>query len=252
MQSAEHLRVGRGDAAFVCEIQLLKKLLARSQAGEHDLDVAFRKSGERDQVAGQIDDLHALSHVEHEDFSTAAHCRRLQHELRCFGDEHEEPLNFRMRDSDGPAAADLLLKRGHHAAVRTQHVAEPHDDELRVGLLRQGLHVALGNQLRAPHHARGMHGLVGGDRHERAHAVTVGQSGEQPRGEAIVLDRLGGVGFHERHVLVGRSVEDHMRPRGVEDALHTLLVENVGDEKLGGRAGGQPEEFLLDREQCIF
>ena len=38
---------------------------------EGDFDGVLRQTGEADQVAGQIDDLHRLAHLEHEDFAAA-------------------------------------------------------------------------------------------------------------------------------------------------------------------------------------
>ena len=53
--------------------QFLVQLLAGAQAGEADLDVVVRlQPGQPDHLARQIDDLHRLAHVEHEDAALLA------------------------------------------------------------------------------------------------------------------------------------------------------------------------------------
>ena len=45
----------------------------------------------------------------------------------------------------------------------------------------------------------------------------------------VVLDRLADVALHQRHVLVGRGVEDDLGAELLEELPHPRLVGDVGD-----------------------
>ena len=94
-----------------------------------------RRPREQDQVAGQVDDLDRLAHVEHEDLTAAAHGGGLQDELDGFGDGHEVAAHLGMGDGDRTAGGDLLLEDGDDAAVGAEHVAEADGDELGAAVL---------------------------------------------------------------------------------------------------------------------
>src|SRR6185437_14402292 len=50
--------------------QFLLQLLARPEADERDLDVLARlPPGEADHLAGEVDDLHRVAHIEHEELA---------------------------------------------------------------------------------------------------------------------------------------------------------------------------------------
>src|SRR6266540_495156 len=51
---------------------------------------------------------------------------RLEHELRGFGRRHEIPRRLTARHRHRPARRDLALEQRDHAAVRAEHVTEPH------------------------------------------------------------------------------------------------------------------------------
>jgi len=52
----------------------------------------------------------------------------------------------------------------------------------------------------------------------------------------VVLHRLAGVELHERHVLVGGSVEDELRAMAAEGMLHAATIRHVGDGDFQGTA----------------
>ena len=118
-----------------------------------------------------------------------------------------------MRYRDRTAAGNLFAEYRHDAARRVEHVAESHRDEPAIRCGGAGLHVLFGQPFTCSHHAGGIHGLVGGNHHERASAVFVGQIDEIARGQDDVFHRFAAMRLHERDVLVSRRVKDDFRPR---------------------------------------
>ena len=157
-----------------------------------------------------------------------------------------------MGDGDRAAATDLLLERGHNAAVACQHVPEAHDHELRRRLVRHGLHEPFCEQLGAPHDAGRVDRLVGRNRDELLDAESIGQHRHLPRAEDVVFDRLRGIPFHHRHVLVRRCVKHDLRPIGLENLLHPPRVGDIGKQGFEGRAGIKAGKLLLDEKQGVL
>ena len=90
------LGVRRGLHVLALDPQLLEELLARTQAGEDDLDVlAGPEAAERDQLLGQVHDLDRLAHVEDEDLAALAHGGGLEDQLAGLRDGHEVALHLR-------------------------------------------------------------------------------------------------------------------------------------------------------------
>ena len=217
-----------------------------AQAREDNLHVGA--AGEADHALRQIDNLNRLAHVEDIDLSTLAHAASFQHQLAGLGDSHEVADDFRVRDGDRAAGLDLFAEQRDHGTVGTQHIAEAGGNELRrrqaflLHLPRQSLHINLADALRAAHHVGGIDRLVGGDHHEALDLVLHGQIGKDLGAHDIVLDGLGDIVLHHRHMLVGRGVEDVLGAILVEDFLHPGLVGDVGND--GGGVDFGP--FFLD------
>ena len=57
------------------------------------------------------------------------------------------------------------------------------------------------------------------------------------------------VRLHQRHVLVRRRVEDHLRPVALEDLAHLDAVADVGEQREGGREVALVDQLALDLEQ---
>jgi hypothetical protein len=74
----------------------------------------------------------------------------LHDQLTGLGDRHDEPFDFRMRDSNRPAVSDLLTEEWHDAAGRTEHIAEAHGDIACVGVRVEVLAVYLRQPLSRP------------------------------------------------------------------------------------------------------
>src|SRR5437016_4278448 len=110
----------RREHLLVPEEGLFVQAFARADAGIADLDVASNlEPGEPHQIGSEVDDPDRLTHVEHEDLSTAAQRTRLEHQLDRFGDGHEVATHLRMRDRERPAGADLFQEGRYDGAAAT-------------------------------------------------------------------------------------------------------------------------------------
>ncbi len=69
---------------------------------------------------------------------------------------------------------------------------------------------------------------------------------QEVRGQDIVLDRLGGIGFHHRHVLVRGRVHDDLRQIGREEGADPRPLSHVGHHRRDRQAGIRPAQFLID------
>ncbi len=146
---------------------LLGELLARPKTGEDDLHILARHpAGEADQLLGQVEDPHRLTHLQHGDGARGLRQRpRLKHQLSRLGDGHEVALHLRVGDGDGAARGELPLEQRDDAPLRGQHIAEAHGPEVGAGSVqvRQAEDDPLGDPLGRAHHARRLDRLVGGD-----------------------------------------------------------------------------------------
>ncbi len=230
--------------------QFLEQLFARAQAGEHDLDVAARLAARQpDHLLRQIGDLDRLTHVQHEDLAALAHRTRLQDQLAGLGDGHEVADHLRVRDGDRAAGADLLAEQRYHAARRPQHVAEAHGYEARLRTAVEILAEDLGDALAGAHHVRGVDGLVGGDHDEGLDAVAVGGQRQRARAQHIVARRLADLMLQHRHVLVGRRMEDHLRPVLREHPVDQHRIGDVAETHLQRQLRTGLAQLALDLEQ---
>ena len=248
----DHNLVMRGRLRiFLRSKKFLVQFLAVAQTREDDLNV--RAAGELDHPLRQVHDLDRLAHVEDIDLAALAHAGGLQHQLAGLGDGHEVADDLRVGDGHRAAGLDLPAEQRNHGAVGAQDVAEARGNELGrrqaflLDLAGERLHIDLADTLRAAHHVGGVHGLVGGDHHEALDLVFDGQVGQDFRAHDIVLDGLGDIVLHHRHVLVGRRMEDVLGAVSLEDVLHPGLVGDVGDD--GGGVDFGP--FLLDLEADV-
>ena len=131
------------------------------------------------------------------------------------------------------AAGDLVAEQRDHAAVGAQHVAEAHGHVFRVAAQSHVLHDQLRDALGGAHHVGGVDRLVRGQLHVLLHAVFVRAERHVQRAAHVVLHGLGGAVLHQRHVLVRRRVEHHVRPILREHRLQPLPVADGADQHLG-------------------
>ncbi len=198
-----------------------------------------RQARQADQVAREIDDLHRLAHVEHEDLAAAAHQPGLQHELRGLGDGHEVARDLGMRHRDRPAGRDLLAELRDHAAGRAEHVAEAHGHEARRPRSDSAWHTSSARRLVAPMTLVGFTALSVEMSTNFLDAVPDRGLGDAPGAEHVVVHRLPGVVvLHQRHVLVGGGVEDRRRPVLLRAPRRRARVLHVADHVRELRASG--------------
>ena len=89
---APDLRVRGRSGLLAVGPQLLVQLLTRAGADELDRDVPARLlAGEANHVVREVEDLHRLAHVEHEDVTRLADRAGLDDQLRSLRDRHEVP-----------------------------------------------------------------------------------------------------------------------------------------------------------------
>ena len=154
--------------------QVLGELLARAQAGVHDLDLACRTGG---QPPGDVSDEHPLPHVEHESLAGSPDHGGLEHQLNRLVSSHEIPADLGMRHGDRPAGRYLRRHRGKHRAPTAEDVAET---DAQVAARRPAGHVgceAFRHPFRIAKDAHRIGGLVCRYVHERFD--TVGRRGIQ-------------------------------------------------------------------------
>src|SRR5271157_3394389 len=233
-------------------VQLLEELLAWPQACEDDFDLIFWLPGKADQVVRQVQDLYRFTHVENKNLPASAQGTSLENQLRRLGDGHEVAGHLWVRDGHRLPAADLLLEQRDNAAVGSQDVAEPDRDQAGGASLSQGLHIHLGYTLACAHDARRTNGLVGGYHDERSDTGTDRLIDQRPGAEDIILDCLARIGFHQRHMLVGGCVENHVGPVFSESGAKAGRIRDRSDQgnHLGVR--GQCVEFSLEVEQTVL
>ena len=133
LADVDEIVLGLSEALLSHEL-LLVELLAAAQAGVDDRDISLRlEAGQADQVAGQVVDLHRLTHVEDEDLAAPGVGACLQDQTHRFRDGHEVADDVRVGDCHRAAGLDLLLKERDDGAVAAQYIPKADGDELRAG-----------------------------------------------------------------------------------------------------------------------
>ena len=177
---------------------------------------------------------------------------RLKDQGHGFRDRHEVADDPLVCDGHWAALRDLLLEERDHTSVAAQHVSETHGHEVRVGLAVHHLHDHLTEALGGAHDVRRVHRLVRGDQDELLHA-RCGRSLRHLIGPFhVILDRLVGAVLHERHMFVGRGVEDDIRMIGLHDALNASCIADGPDEGHQVEPRIRPLQLLLDGVSVVF
>jgi hypothetical protein len=229
--------------------QVLGELLARAQAGVHDLDLACRTSG---QPSGDVRDEHLLPHVEHESLAGSPDHGRLEHQLNRLVSGHEVPADLGMRHGDRPARRYLRRHRGKHRAPTAEDVAET---DAQVGAGRPAGHVgceSFRHPFRIAKDAHRIGSLVGRYVHERLH-TTGGRGLQHVKGSPHVgLECLGRISLQQRQMLERGGMEDDLRPELLEDLPDPACIADVGQRRLVGVQQGPAVQGQLDRVQGGF
>ncbi len=116
-----------------------------------------------------------------------------------------------MRDSNGTAATDLVLKQRHDGARGGQDVTEADHAEPRVAAaLLQSLQDEFGEPFGRSHDVGGVDRLVGRDEHESLDARLDCSFRRVPRTDDVVVYAFDDIVFHNRNVFVGGRVIDSL------------------------------------------
>ena len=233
--------------------ELLRELLARTQARERDTDVPIDlQAGQVHQVFGKLHDLDRVSHVEHERLATAAKGGRLEYQLHRLRDGHEVPAHFRMRDRDRPTCLDLLLEERNDAPAAGQHVAKP-DRDVRFARTDGCLvHQPLGQELGRAHHVCRIDRLVRRNQHKMGRPGALGSGDHVRRAENVVGHRFFGIAFHQRNVLVRGCVENCLGPVGLEHPVNPGGVTDVGNNRHDAEPGKFHQQFVVNLEDAVL
>ena len=124
---------------------------------------------------------------------------------------------------------NLLAEQWHHRAIRAQHIAETRGNELGVALA--ALRVNLSDTFGGTHHIGRVDGFVGRNHDEFLHAIFHGQVGHELGAKHVDKHGFVSVLLHERHMLVGCSMEHHLRMVSLKDHSHANWVFHVGDNE---------------------
>ena len=189
--------VGRILHALFFHQKLFIKFLARPQPREFDLDIfSHTETGELDQILRQRQNLHRLSHIQHEDLTALSVSPRLQNQRNSLRDRHKITYDIRMRYRNRAAGCNLPAKQRNHAAVAAEHVPETHRHKFRIIMLVKSLDDHLTDPLAGPHDIGRIHRLIRGDHDEPLHTAHRRRLGRLKGAEHIVLDCFAGTVLH--------------------------------------------------------
>ena len=211
--------------------EFLAELLAGADAREDDLNIPARfQPGETDQVLCQVQDADLFAHAQHEELGATPHGRRLENQVNRLGDGHEIASHLRMGDGHRPAAGNLALEERDDAAAAAKHIAKSYRDERRPLRSEASRTIISAMRFVAPIRLAGWTAL----------SVEISTSRSVPRPEPprqrlrpedIVRHGFLDIQLHEGHVLVGRGVEDDLRPEVIEDGSYPARIADIGNDR---------------------
>ncbi len=190
------------------------------------------------QALGQLLDPDLVTHVQHEQSAGGPERGGQEHQAGRLGDRHEEALRVGVGDRDRSASFDLTQQRRYHAATTTEHVAKAHrrQDRCRRCRLADSDNHQLGHAFGQAHEAGRVDRFVGRDDHDPLGAKGDCRFADRECSEDVGHESLVGIGFDQRHVLVGRGVEDHLGLLAGEELAHAPRIGHVGDTRGHGHA----------------
>ena len=135
-----------------------------------------------------------------------------------------------MGHGDRPAARDLGREQRDHRTARSQHIAKAHGHVLGCRELRRhALHHQFGHALGRAHHVGRVDRLVGGNHDEALRPALTRHPRRMQGTQHVGTQGLDLVEFlHQRHVLVGRRMENYRRFVRLGDRLQPGRLAHVG------------------------
>src|SRR5438874_1939356 len=147
-----------------------------------------------------------------------------------FGNTHEIPAHAGIGYGDRPARGNLALEYSDYTAVAGQHVSKPDRNERAVtspSSKRHGGDDDFSDALRHPHDAGRVDRLVGGNHQESPNLIGMGRTHDIPGADNVVLRRFHNVRFHQRHVFVGRRMENGFDVITRHGIMHALIAGDI-------------------------
>src|ERR1035437_3628292 len=238
---------------FVLQIQFLKQLFPRAEAGELNLYIFVRlQPRKQNKIPGKIHDLDRFSHIEEEHISTFAEAERLQQKLGRLRDRHEIASHFRMGDRYWTTRSNLFLEDWNDAPIASKHVAKTHRNELRVTLQLKCSDHDLRHSLAGAHHACRSNSFIGGNHHEIFHPVLDRGKRSLPRPKDIVIDGGKHVVFHHWNMLVGCGMIENRRSILFHHVPQVFRVGNIPDLRMKCYTGEVLTQFSVNLEEWSF
>ena len=157
-----------------------------------------------------------------------------------------------MRDRDGTATRNLIFERAHDTAATAKHIAKTHHRIRQVVSLRRIENSKFGETFCCAHHAGRTYGFIGGDEHESFYPMPDRCFNDILRAEHVVRDCLFDVGFHERNMLVRRSVKDNLRLVLSENFFNAIQIADIGNDRLKVECRKIILEFLQGFKDAVL
>ena len=161
----------------------------------------------------------------------------------------------------GASGGNLLAEARNHRAVGTEHIAKACGNKLGRALdfaLRdcktERLHVDFGKTLGTAHYIGGIHSLIGRNHHHFLYIIFYTLVCNIARANHIDKHSLTRVLLHEGHMLIGGSVEHHLRLEVAEceiDARQLAHIADYGYKIEVGEASFEFEANLVHRSLGI-
>ena len=238
---------------FLIHEDFFVELLARSQAGEFDLDIFIRnEAGHADHVLSEVENLHGFAHVENKDLTTLSIGTCLKDEAYRFWNGHKEADDVRMRDRDRTSSFDLLLEEWDDRAVGTQDIAETNGYERRLGILRHSLDDHLTDALGCTHNVCGVDRFIGGDEYELFDFILLSSKSDVVSAEDVILYSFVRAVLHQRNMLMGSCMEDQLRVVFFKYNIQSVEVSHRTDDKAHIFVWVMVLEFLLEVVCGVF
>ena len=176
----------------------------------------------------------------------------MEDQLHSLGDEHEEPTHVRVRHRDRTTTLDLIHEQRHDAAIAIQDVAEANGHERGIATRAHVLHEALGHPLGRAHDTHRVDGLVGRNQHEAFNLVAVRGLGHDAGAENVVLHGFAAVRFHQRHVLVRRSVKDDLGCETSHDTVDAFRITHASDDHVQRHTAPALTNLAVNGKQSVL
>ena len=181
-----------------------------------------------------------------------ANRRRLQDQLAGLGNRHEVARDFRVGNGHRPTLADLLAEQRHDAAGGIQDIAEAHGDEACTAMIDQRLANHLAQALGRAQDVARIHRLVSGDQDEGSDIGRAAGAGDGLGGEHVVAHCFTQLGFQQRYLLVGRSVEYRFRLGGAQRIFDNCGISAIAQHRDVFQVGKVPAQAGQNGDQCEF